>query len=115
MRSLLAVGVLQLALGCANAAEDRQSGNFFFKFCKAGMEQRGRDYISGNCHGTIAGIAAISELLPAEFRSCPPANAPRSQAVRVVVKYLEDHPGELNKDLEQLIVTALREAWPCKK
>jgi len=35
--------------------------------------------------------------------------------VRVVVKYLEDHPGELNKDLEQLIVTALREAWPCKK
>ena len=44
---------------------------------------------------------------------CPPDGTTNGQAVRIVVKYLRDHPEELHKHDSVLAFTALKAAFPC--
>ena len=43
----------------------------------------------------------------------PPAGIVNDQMVRVVKKYLDEHPEELHQSARILILFALREAFPC--
>jgi hypothetical protein len=36
------------------------------------------------------------------------------QVVRIVVKWLQDHPQELHKGAESLVVCALHDSFPCR-
>ena len=47
-------------------------------------------------------------------RTCIPDKATSVQAIRVIVKYLQDHPAELHKADFELLATALQLAFPCK-
>ncbi len=55
-----------------------------------------------------AAIAATDELI------CP-SESTNMMAVRVVVKFLNDHPERLQERENQLVFEALRKAYPCKK
>lgn len=44
---------------------------------------------------------------------CPPARATNGQYLRVVIKYLNDNPAQLNRQFADLVWTALFNAWPC--
>ncbi len=47
--------------------------------------------------------------------ACPPREVITGQLVRVVVKYLKDHPADLHGNGGLLTLTAFREAFPCKE
>jgi hypothetical protein len=44
----------------------------------------------------------------------PPSGAARSQAVRVVARYIEGGRGGCASDFADLTIEALRDAWPCR-
>jgi hypothetical protein len=61
-------------------------------------------FLAGNCLGLVRGwLRRITH------------GVNTMQAVRVVVKYLQDHPEKLNLDNVVLIQDALIKAFPCKK
>lgn len=46
---------------------------------------------------------------------CVPTGATYEQVVRVIVKYLRDHPERLHRPRRQLMLAALEAAFPCPK
>jgi len=44
---------------------------------------------------------------------CPPSGITKGQVLRVVTKYLNDHPAILQTEYPILMARALKEAWPC--
>jgi Ssp1 endopeptidase immunity protein Rap1a len=71
--------------------------------------------IEGFCVGAVAGVRflAAASTKNTQYPICVPDNAPKSQVLSVVVRYLHNHPERLNDDLLWIIMDALREAWPC--
>lgn len=74
---------------------------------------------AGLCLGLVQGVrqtmAIYAEVLPREERTCIPEGMTNGQGVRVVVKYLEDHPKTLHYAATVLTMAAYRDAYPCKK
>jgi hypothetical protein len=46
---------------------------------------------------------------------CTPNDVLLGQVIRVVVKYLTEHPEELRNDKLDLVKQALQASWPCTK
>jgi len=99
-------------------------GNELLRSCNIAMSSfddirplKSDDYMpAGICLGTIRGILGVNGLYrvtdgPDLF--CPPA-IEHSQALRIIVKYLNEKPEALHEDGVFLAVVALREAFPCK-
>jgi hypothetical protein len=63
----------------------------------------------GYCTGLVNGVTNASP------RVCPDEAVTTGQTLRVVVKYLEDHPEELHLDNAVLVEKALAKAFPCVK
>lgn len=63
----------------------------------------------GLCQGIVQGIGDVSPL------ACPTEGVKVMQEIRVVVKYLQDHPEKLNLRGSELISSALSQAFPCSK
>jgi hypothetical protein len=82
-----------------------------------GTGQASRDsnrYVSGACTGVVETLIYFGLWLRPEYGICIEAGVnPRQQGVRVVVKYLRDHPEQLHKNFKELAHTALMKAWPC--
>jgi hypothetical protein len=66
-------------------------------------------YDVGYCHGMVQGVIYFSTS------DCAPEGVSIKQDLRVVVKYLEDHPEKLHLHAAQLVMEALAKAFPCKK
>jgi hypothetical protein len=79
------------------------------------MENRGYNetafdaYRDGYCSGLVAGVSSASP------RVCPDDGVTGGQQIRVVLKYLQDHPEELHLDDALLVDRALAKAFPCPK
>jgi len=80
-------------------------------------------FCAGICFGKIGGVVDAGKIINvfAESRGrnkqdvyCVPDDISTAQATRVVVKYLEEHSEDLHLRDTALIVTALKEAFPCK-
>jgi Ssp1 endopeptidase immunity protein Rap1a len=68
----------------------------------------------GICKGTIVTLI-ISNLYAGEgFKFCPPSTGTVEEAARVMVKFMENHPEQLHKELSMVGMLAFQEAWPCK-
>jgi hypothetical protein len=46
---------------------------------------------------------------------CPPNGANLTQAIRIVVQYIDGRPSRLHEKFSPLAAEALRSAWPCKR
>jgi hypothetical protein len=90
-------------------------GNQLLPRCQSAIDALGHDswkshqesFDTGYCSGLVEGISYAST------HSCLPDGATVGQAVRVVVKYLNDHPEDLNLDERELVDVALGLAFPC--
>jgi len=74
----------------------------------------------GYCVGFVEGVLSTSNIYKAlpntpRLFCFPPAGVSNEQMIRVVVKYLENHPEQLHFDASILVLTALKEAFPCKE
>lgn len=117
--------LLLLTLICfpiSPAAQDtsettHEDGNHLILHCKAAVDGLSSNswknpheaYSSGFCYALVQGIGWASPSV------CAPKGAKVTQAMRVVVKYLEDNPAQLNWDENLLVDTALSKAFPCAK
>jgi hypothetical protein len=63
----------------------------------------------GYCIGLVNGVTNASPQV------CPDEAVTTGQTVRVVLKYLEDHPEELHLNNAVLAEKALAKAFPCPK
>lgn len=83
--------------------------------CKALVENQAHHVWEGHCGGLIEALLWVGSSLPEKGKFCPPAGITPEQAQRVVVRWLEMHPGKLHLSFKGLALEALIEAWPCGK
>lgn len=89
-------------------------GNDLRKNCGAIVDGRVGSYEAGYCYGLIDGVVQLGNSLPRAFPThCFPSGVTYGQLVKVVMKYLEEHPEKLNGSATLLIAQALHEAFPC--
>ncbi len=85
------------------------------------------DFANGaHCLGCVTGVAdehfncqtsEASSAAPLDPTKhfCLPDGVTPNQTVRVVVKWLEDHPAQLHESAVELVLGALKENFPCHK
>jgi hypothetical protein len=100
----LLVGLLLLAAS-GSASADYFSGNDL----NQELLSSGRVIDIAMFRGYVAGVQDVSngQLF------CVPEDVPLSQASAIVQKYLSDNPRLWNKPAKDLVVRALRSAYPC--
>ena len=106
--------IVAIILNCGTAfGQNDLSANTRMPGCRSFLSrnhQTDEEFGYGaQCAGLIEGIAFAASGI------CPPASATKGQAIRVVVKYIDDRPERQNEDFRALAREALRAAWPCKK
>jgi hypothetical protein len=76
------------------------------EMCEDGASQN-----VGFCAGYAEGLA---ETLQATGQTCPPTEATLEQALKVIKKYVADHPESHHVPAVLMAVRAVKEAFPCK-
>lgn len=105
------------------------TGAEMLKYCKVANDDSVRDFERGVCTGFIDGFTAghhAAELWHAFHHRdenidnifghlCVPKDANRTALVTLFVRYLENHPDNIDWSAGLLLESALREAYPCKE
>jgi hypothetical protein len=111
---------------CAHA---QNTGNELLQNCQAALSMPGTpeghsqmveaERMKGmNCFGYVRGVWDTFSLYEAAGYpplACIPQEATVGELVRVIVKYLNDHPNQLHEPDNVSLFKALKEAYPCKK
>jgi hypothetical protein len=93
-------------------------GNYLLGSCRASVQAMDNPNLhqdlldawrSGLCDGIVRGVWAFSPSV------CAPQEATAGQAIRIVYKYLQDHPEQLHMTDTKLVGMALAQVFPCKK
>jgi len=120
MRLAMKIAALTMTTATpAFAQQDLGTGNAMLKHCKAVLadSNTGSRVAKGVCIGNVDAILSLGKILPgASGRGaiCAPDGVTRSQALQVVVRYMEKNPQMLQTKFVPLALTALSEAWPCR-
>jgi hypothetical protein len=71
----------------------------------------------GTCFGIVLGVMFLANAATRNTAdsACISAMITNAQAVRVVVRYLRNHPERLHEPLADLVLAAFVDAWPCKQ
>lgn len=120
MRKLIIV-ILLLVNGPLYADSPGDDGNLVLRHCKTWLqfidETLGRPPESGDAAGMgfcIGMFEGVTQTMIAHGTMCQPKGGlKREQALRVIVKYLEDHPADLHENGAGLMASALLAAFPC--
>ena len=107
----------------AETADRQPDGNTLLNDCTAAVRLADGDEVTPPenldaiyCLGMIQGISLADEIHGAAGHQrffCPPQEAQTRQLVRVVVKWLNEHPKRLHEIDGVLIVLALSRGFPC--
>jgi hypothetical protein len=121
MRMKLAVMALSLATSTPTWA-DPGTGSDMLDSCRAFLKDpmpSGQTFQAGMCAGYVMGI--VDGLMYAQIADpdrtavcIPKTGYTIGQGVRVLTKYLEDHPEKLNLGISLIALDAYRKAFPCK-
>jgi len=71
-------------------------------------------YEAGFCQGFFQATINLSNGLAEPYRFCAPKGVANGQAIRVFLKYLNEHPEVTHNDAGTLAVRAFKAAWPCQ-
>jgi len=118
MKYLLLV-VLLFSSGQARATRNVfLVGNKLLEVCEAHISETGSAAKGNICVGYITGISDAQGLF-VDWRGikpswCLPLEATSNQLVRVVTKYLQEHPEYLHLTADGLIGNALKASFPCE-
>ena len=111
---IAAVGLaVMLLLQSAQSQAAYNDGNTLLRECESDSAA-----MYNACAGYIIGIhdyqdsLVFSSLLDEPY-FCAPDSAKMSQLVKVVTKYLNEHPEKLHLDAGSLVANALNEPFPC--
>ena len=114
-------------LGGGVAVADITDGNDLLESCHIidrAMEQNATlssaEFVKGGqCLGLIEGvrntILYLNNIVPKNYKVCfPEGGIKNNQAIKIVEKYLREHPEDLNQDQTFLTMMAYKTAYPCK-
>jgi hypothetical protein len=75
------------------------------------------DYLPNFCAGMIFGLGILLRQDPKSPLYCVdiPEGIKFEQAIRVVIRYIEEHPQDMHHPFKYLALLAIMDAWPCKK
>lgn len=134
MRTSIFLVVLLFAAGISASAASNDvlaTGNNVLKDCQTAVRFADNNgapvsehFHSGWCVGWISAALELTKLhnvwtdfigqKPALLQFCLPVSGiPVIQAVRIVVKYLKEHPEQLHEDGMSLTIAALKNDFPC--
>jgi hypothetical protein len=114
LRRLLAIfallGTISPALGASTASNDLEA-------CRAAAVHGGIDFKNAFEVGLRMGIveATMTNLPLRAVPTCLPQGVTTGQALKVLVKYMDDHPEQLHEKTAWVAAKALHEAWPCAR
>mgnify|MGYP003703210173 CR=1 FL=1 len=81
------------------------------RYTRAGRERR--RYCAGFVSGVEEAIRLLEHTGRSEFRLCTPITVSASSLAEVYMKYGEGHEGERADPAAEVVLHALREAYPC--
>jgi hypothetical protein len=90
------------------------SGEEMLNYCR-GANQAARDGCTGFAMGVAdtAAEASAARAIIGPLRVCRPEEVTGSQALDVILQFLEAHPAELHYSAASLAIQALAAVWPC--
>lgn len=115
MRRIL---LLVALLSCASWAQapnvsHHTNGSDLLDYCQAAVnhESGGR---AGICLGYINAYRDLAAMLPDAQLLCLPDGIGNEQFIRILLKYLDQHPEKLHLPAAQLVYDAMQDVFPCK-
>ena len=74
----------------------------------------GETYLTAFCSGIVSGVLSSSNIMERRYKFCPPPGVNLLQAMKVLVKFMNDHPDQLHQEVAVLATAAFFNAWPCR-
>ncbi|MGF6199798.1 Rap1a/Tai family immunity protein [Pseudomonas laurylsulfatiphila] len=119
------IGAVGLAgmLGSGAAMAEGGDGNELIKQCADGVKAANGATLNSYsdatfCLGLTQGVRhtmrLVNEKLPPQYQTCFPSGITNGQGMRIVLKYLQDHPDRLHEQDSDLVYLAYKTAYPCK-
>jgi hypothetical protein len=113
MRGIALVAAMLLGCG-ASFAGATTSANLIMQGCRVFFAKPAKEtiddaFLQGECLGIVDAVLHLAE------DNCPPKGSTPEQAIRIVVKHIDDRPARMHEPFIVLAREALRAAWPCKK
>jgi len=76
-------------------------------------ESAGLAVAEGTCAGAISTVMRFGPMMNDKFRFCPPSGITPTQAIPIVLKFLEDNPKAQTLDIRDVANYVGRLTWPC--
>jgi hypothetical protein len=127
-QSIVILSAIVVIATCSNASDKNTwyrvfgpDGNALIVCCKSAIQKvddpewtgtKQQSHDAGFCLGIVSGVADY--MNSDDGVDLSEASLSRDQLVRVVEKYLEDHPEQLSKPASSLIRQAILKAFPKK-
>lgn len=109
MKRLTALAILMVLSSPVHAA-GIAAGNVLLEQC----ESRDNSVYEGACYGFITGVYDTSDGKTWNGKTyCSPKGVTTGQLVKVVIKWLNEHPEALHNTAASLVQAAFLEAFPC--
>ena len=115
---LIALCIVVATVGQCFAEEI--TGNDIRDWCQVTLKENQRGpwtdvdtHHAGFCQGFVYAILVLGDALPEPIRCCHPKEATLEQSIRVLLKYLNEHPDLTHEDAVHLSLLAFKAAWPC--
>jgi hypothetical protein len=124
---IAAVICCSLSASAQNSESPDTSGNAFLRLCSAVDKENKTStewmWVTG-CTGFVSGFTdgvkfgtqyaedKAGKKVPGLF--CLPGEVENGQIIRIILKYIRDHPEEAHQPTSFLLVDALRRSFPCR-
>jgi hypothetical protein len=122
MKAIVASALMLISTATmANAAEkdadiSTYSADYWLPYCKDYVDGK-LDYLPNFCAGMVFGLGILLRQDPKSRFYCVelPEDITFGQAIKVVIRYMEEHPQDMHHPFKYLALVAIMDAWPCKK
>lgn len=95
--------------------DDIESGNYILGGCTALASTKVPKASIDRFYECGGALKAVLQLLQMDGKVCPGGHVTIQQGAKIITRYMETHPADLNTPFATLFATALEEAWPCNK
>jgi Rap1a immunity proteins len=113
--------LFSLVVGSSDGYAATVTANYMLPGCKIvlaeedGTSASRNPFHQGLCLGVVDALSWVSQGLSGPVRSCVPSEVDSVQLVRIVVKYVDTHPQEMQGPFAGLALLAFNEAFPWRE
>ena len=117
MTTILSFILLFTSTMWVQPARAYSTGKDLQEWCTAALDKQSQSGArAGLCLGFLDAFRQLSRMLaspPNTKLECLPAGVGQEQFIRVILKYVDQHPEKLHLPAAQIVYDAANEAFPC--